>query len=88
MRRGVFDLRLETVSSVMRLLLAAVVASAVTASRRRLERHHLSGLHGTSYGRAWVIFFVGDALGMVAVAPPLLGLDRQPRELPGSGAAD
>ena len=27
---------------------------------------------GTSYVRAWAIFFVGDALGMVAVAPPLL----------------
>jgi len=72
MRRGVFDLRLETVSSVMRLLLAAVVASAVTAIVGAWNVTILSGLHGTSYARAWVIFFVGDALGMVAVAPPLL----------------
>ncbi len=72
MRRGVFDLRLETVSSVMRLLLAAVVASAVTAIIGAWNVTILSGLHGTSYMRAWVIFFVGDALGMVAVAPPLL----------------
>ena len=72
MRRGVFDLRLETVSSVMRLLLAAVVASAVTAIIGAWNATTLSGLHGTSYARAWVIFFVGDALGMVAVAPPLL----------------
>ncbi len=72
MRRGVFDLRLETVSSVMRLLLAAVVASAVTAIVGAWNVTILSGLDGTSYVRAWVIFFVGDALGMVAVAPPLL----------------
>jgi PAS domain S-box-containing protein len=72
MRRGVFDLRLETVNSVMRLLLAAVVASAVTAVVGAWNVTILSGLDSTSYGRAWVIFFVGDALGMVAVAPPLL----------------
>ena len=72
MHRGVFDLRLETVSSVMRLLLGAVVASAITAFVGAWNVTILSGLDGTSYVRAWVIFFVGDALGMVAVAPPLL----------------
>ena len=72
MHRGVFDLRLETVSSVMRLLLGAVVASAITAIVGAWNVTILSGLDGTSYVRAWVIFFVGDALGMVAVAPPLL----------------
>jgi len=71
-RRGVFDLRLETVSSVMRLLLAAVVASAITAIIGAWNVTSLSGLDSTSYVRAWGIFFVGDALGMVAVAPPLL----------------
>jgi PAS domain S-box-containing protein len=71
-RRGAFDLRLETVGSVMRLLLAAVVAAAATAIVGAWNVTTLAGLDGTSYPRAWIIFFVGDALGMVAVTPPLL----------------
>ena len=87
MRRGVFDLRLETVSSVMRLLLAAVVASAVTAFVGAWNVTILSGLDGTSYVRAWLTFFVGDALGMLTVAPPLLVVGRHRVSFQAAGAA-
>jgi PAS domain S-box-containing protein len=71
-RAGSFDRGLGSVEAVIRLFLAALAASAVTASVGAWNVTMLSGRSAGEYGSAWVIFFVGDLVGMMALAPPLL----------------
>ena len=71
-RGGGFERDLGSVRSVLRLFLAAVVASAVTALVGAWNVGMLTPVPDPDYARAWLTFFVGDALGMLSVAPPLL----------------
>jgi two-component system, cell cycle sensor histidine kinase and response regulator CckA len=71
-RGGGFECDLSSVRSVLRLFLAAVVASAFTALIGAWNVGMLTPVPDPDYARAWLTFFVGDALGMLAVAPPLL----------------
>jgi PAS domain S-box-containing protein len=71
-RGGGFECDLGSVRSVLRLFLAAVLASAVTALIGAWNVGTLTPVPDPDYGRAWLTFFVGDALGMLSVAPPLL----------------
>jgi PAS domain S-box-containing protein len=71
-RGGRFERDLGSVRSVLRLFLAVVLASAVTALIGAWNVGMLTPVADPDYLRAWLTFFVGDALGMLTVAPPLL----------------
>ena len=71
-RGGGFERDLGSVRSVLRLFLAAMLASTVTALIGAWNVGTLTPVPDPDYGRAWLTFFVGDALGMLSVAPPLL----------------
>jgi PAS domain S-box-containing protein len=71
-RGGGFECDLGSVRSVLRFFLAALVASAVTAFIGAWNVGMLTPVPDPNYARAWLTFFVGDALGMLSVAPPLL----------------
>jgi PAS domain S-box-containing protein len=70
-RGGKFDLGLGTVRDVLRFFAAAIIAAAATATVGAWNLTYLAGLDQT-YGLAWLTFFAGDVLGMLALAPVLL----------------
>ncbi len=71
-RGGRFDRALGSVSSVIRLFLGALAAGAVTAAIGAWNLSTATGRSSDQYALTWVVFFIGDVLGMAVVAPPLL----------------
>jgi two-component system cell cycle sensor histidine kinase/response regulator CckA len=70
--RGPFDFALGSVRSVVQLFLGALVGAAVTAPIAAWSVATFSAVPDPQYARAWITLLVGDLLGMLLVAPPLI----------------
>jgi PAS domain S-box-containing protein len=76
LRRFGFDARLARIRDVLAFVLLAAGASAAIAATNGTTVLRVAGeLHG-SYGSSWVLWWFGDAAGILMVAPFLLvGID-------------
>ena len=86
LRRADFDIRLERVRDVIALvLLAAVVSTAVSATVGVVALFASGQINAAEIGLSWRLWWLGDAMGDILVAPALLvWLSRPRRPAPGT----
>ncbi len=86
LERAGFDNRLARLRDVWLLLILGAGAGPAVAASIGAAVFLPQGAAGSqTYGSLWSMWWVGDALGVVAVAPALLSLASGPRRLAGAG---
>ena len=86
LERAGFDNRLARLRDVWLLLILGAGAGPAVAASIGAAIFLPQGAAGSqTYGSLWSMWWVGDALGVVAVAPALLSLASGPRRLAGAG---
>jgi PAS domain S-box-containing protein len=70
--RGPFDRGLQSVGSVLRFFLAALLAASLTAVAGSWNLVSVSPRAGGVFGEVWLTFTVGDAVAMLTITPALL----------------
>ena len=72
LRRVAFNPRLERVRDVLALVVLAAAGSTTIAATNGVTTLWVSGNLSGSYGAGWFLWWTGDAMGDLIVAPLLL----------------
>jgi PAS domain S-box-containing protein len=72
LRRAAFNPRLERIRDVLALVVLAAVGSTAIAATNGVTTLWISGNLSDTYGASWLLWWSGDAMGDLIVAPLLL----------------
>jgi PAS domain S-box-containing protein len=79
LRRADFQPGLDRVKDVFSFILLAAVASTLIAATNGVTTLWISGeVSGSDYGSEWLLWWIGDAMGALLVAPLILVLSTRP----------
>jgi len=85
LRRAGFRAELERVRDVLRLVVLGAGASALIAATNGVSVLSLTGNGHGSFGTQWLLWWFGDAVGILMVAPLLLVVYAHRRDRPSPG---
>jgi PAS domain S-box-containing protein len=77
-----FSIALDRVRSVLALVVGGALASTASSATNGVTVVTLAGATEDSYGSAWLLWWFGDAIGVLMVAPALLVLFASRRSRP------
>ena len=79
LRRADFRPALDRVKDVLSFVLIAAVGSTAIAATNGVTTLWISGeVSGSDYGSRWLLWWIGDAMGALLVAPLILVLSTRP----------